>query len=124
MSNEDMDNLRDLAKNRVDPLQDLKDLQYLQELQEEPTSLTETDPLTGLPNRRSFDEALEREWSRTLREDGQISLLLLALGPFKQSNDRSGLATGDDALRAVSAVVLSAVRASDTVARYAAEELA
>src|ERR1700712_508948 len=88
------------------------------------SALARTDPLTGLANRRAFDEVLAREWSRALRESGPISLLLLDVDLFKDLNDRYGHQAGDDCLRAVSGAVLSAVRASDIVARYGGEELA
>jgi diguanylate cyclase (GGDEF)-like protein len=77
-----------------------------------------------LPNRRAFDEALDREWKRTLREGSQISLLLLDLDHFKELNDRYGHQVGDDCLRAVAAAVLGAVRSTDAAARYGGEEIA
>jgi diguanylate cyclase (GGDEF)-like protein/PAS domain S-box-containing protein len=83
-----------------------------------------TDGLTGLANRRSFDESLEREWKRTLREGSQISLLLLDIDHFKGFNDRYGHQAGDDCLRAVAAAVTASVRATDVVARYGGEEIA
>lgn len=94
-------------------------------LQEERLAgLALTDGLTGLWNRRAFDEALEREWKRTTREGSQISLLLLDLDHFKEFNDQYGHQVGDDCLRAVATALFGAVRATDTVARYGGEEIA
>jgi diguanylate cyclase (GGDEF)-like protein len=75
-------------------------------------------------NRRAFDQALDREWKRTLRESSEISLLLLDIDHFKLFNDRYGHMVGDDCLRAVATAVSGAVRASDIVARYGGEEIA
>jgi diguanylate cyclase (GGDEF)-like protein/PAS domain S-box-containing protein len=86
--------------------------------------LAMTDGLTGIANRRAFDEALEREWKRTLRHGTQISLLLLDIDHFKEFNDEYGHQVGDDCLRAVAQAAVGAVRASDIVARYGGEELA
>jgi len=83
-----------------------------------------TDGLTGLANRRAFDEAFDREWSRTLREGSQIPLLLLDLDHFKLFNDRYGHQAGDDCLRTVAIAVRGAIRATDMVARYGGEEIA
>lgn len=82
------------------------------------------DGLTGLANRRAFDEALEREWKRTLREGSQMSLLMLDLDRFKPFNDHYGHQFGDDCLRAVATAVANTTRrAIDIVARYGGEEV-
>lgn len=93
-------------------------------LEEKLSALAMTDGLTGLANRRAFDEALEREWNRTLREGTQISLLLLDIDHFKRFNDLYGHQVGDDCLRAVAQAAAGAVRSSDIVARYGGEEIA
>jgi diguanylate cyclase (GGDEF)-like protein/PAS domain S-box-containing protein len=92
-------------------------------LEEKLAALAMTDGLTGIANRRAFDEALEREWKRTLRHGTQISLLLLDIDQFKLFNDQYGHQVGDDCLRAVAQAALLAVRATDVVARYGGEEL-
>jgi len=93
--------------------------------EEELETLAFRDSLTGLANRRSFDQVLEREWRRTLREGGQMSLILLDIDHFKQFNDQYGHIFGDDCLRAVAYAVRGAVgRATDVVARYGGEEIA
>jgi diguanylate cyclase (GGDEF)-like protein len=83
-----------------------------------------TDGLTGLPNRRSFDQTLEREWLRTLRENSAMSLLLIDLDHFKEFNDSYGHQVGDECLRAVGAVIRTAIRSTDTPCRYGGEEIA
>lgn len=93
-------------------------------LEEKLAMLAMTDGLTGIANRRAFDEALEREWKRTLRHGAQVSLLLLDIDHFKLFNDEYGHQVGDDCLRAVAQAAAGAVRASDMVARYGGEELA
>jgi len=83
-----------------------------------------TDGLTGLYNRRHFQESLDRELARCERENRGVSLLLLDLDHFKQYNDRWGHTEGDAALRRVASVVMKGIRSSDTAFRYGGEELA
>ena len=102
----------------------MRDVTARKVLEEKLAALALTDGLTGLANRRAFDEALEREWRRTLREGSQMSLLLLDIDHFKRFNDLYGHQAGDDCLRAVAQAALGAVRQTDTVARYGGEEIA
>jgi diguanylate cyclase (GGDEF)-like protein/PAS domain S-box-containing protein len=103
----------------------LRDITERKLLEEMLAELALTDGLTGLANRRAFDEALSTEWKRTLREGSQISLLLLDIDHFKQFNDSYGHQFGDDCLRTVSIAVGDAVRREiDIVARYGGEEIA
>lgn len=102
----------------------LRDISERKMLEEQLSTLALTDALTGLANRRAFDQTLDREWKRTLREGSQISLLLLDLDHFKEFNDHYGHQVGDDCLRAVAAAVNGAVRATDIPARYGGEEIA
>lgn len=81
-----------------------------------------TDPLTGLGNRRAFDEALEREVSRQRRTRAPLSLLAVDVDHFKQINDTWGHAAGDDTLIALGDLLPRLVRASDTVGRVGGEE--
>jgi diguanylate cyclase (GGDEF)-like protein len=83
-----------------------------------------TDGLTGLANRTSFDQALERELGRAQRTGGTVSLVMLDLDHFKGLNDLHGHLEGDAALKQVSAVLAQMCRFSDIVARYGGEEFA
>jgi diguanylate cyclase (GGDEF)-like protein/PAS domain S-box-containing protein len=103
----------------------MRDITDRKALEEQLSILSRTDGLTGLGNRRAFDEALELDWKRTLREGSQMSLLLLDIDRFKQFNDAYGHQFGDDCLRAEAAAIRDCIRrAADTVARYGGEEIA
>jgi diguanylate cyclase (GGDEF)-like protein len=83
------------------------------------------DGLTGVHNRRRFDEHLQRVWSQSVRERKPIALLLADLDHFKAYNDRYGHQAGDEALRAVAGVLSRfARRPLDLAARYGGEEFA
>lgn len=84
-----------------------------------------TDALTGLGNRRRFDEALAREWSRAARDRRPLSLILIDADCFKGFNDTYGHQRGDEALRLIAGSVRAAAnRASDMACRVGGEELA
>ena len=83
-----------------------------------------TDGLTGLYNRRHFQDSLDKELARCEREDRGVSLLLLDLDHFKQYNDRWGHTEGDAALRRAASVVMKGIRSTDMAFRYGGEELA
>jgi diguanylate cyclase (GGDEF)-like protein len=87
-------------------------------------ALAKTDGLTGLYNRRHFQEILESEIERAQRESWPLSLLFIDLDHFKQYNDRWGHLEGDAELRRVAAQVLKSIRSTDTAYRYGGEELA
>ncbi len=87
--------------------------------------LSTTDGLTELANRRRFDEFLEREWRRSMREESDLSLILMDIDFFKDYNDHYGHLAGDDCLRHVAGVLGRLVqRPGDLVARYGGEEFA
>jgi diguanylate cyclase (GGDEF)-like protein len=88
-------------------------------------AISATDGLTGIANRRRFDETLASEWSRARRSKQPLMLALLDVDLFKQYNDYYGHQAGDDALRAVATELAKhARRSGDFVARYGGEEFA
>lgn len=87
--------------------------------------LAQTDGLTGLANRRFLDKSIEREWSRTQRNQRPFSLLLLDVDYFKRYNDCYGHVQGDQCLKAVADTLIACVhRPTDLIARYGGEEFA
>jgi diguanylate cyclase (GGDEF)-like protein len=87
--------------------------------------LSVLDGLTGIANRRSFDQYLEREWKGAMRRHKPLVLLLADIDFFKAYNDTYGHQLGDDCLKKVAAVLRDRVkRATDMVARYGGEEFA
>lgn len=87
--------------------------------------LARTDPLTGLLNRRGFDENLAREWRRCRRAGRPISLIMLDADAFKPYNDHFGHQAGDQVLRSVAEAIQSSIRRpGDIAARYGGEEFA
>ena len=86
-------------------------------------SLVFIDGLTGVANRRRFDEALLSEWRQCRRAGTPLALLMIDIDHFKRYNDHYGHPTGDACLQQVAAVLKAAMqRASDLVARYGGEE--
>ncbi len=86
-------------------------------------SLTLTDPLTGILNRRAFDQTIVKQWRRCGASQKPLSMILADLDHFKAFNDVYGHPAGDDCLRAVAKVFgQAAQRPQDLVARYGGEE--
>jgi diguanylate cyclase (GGDEF)-like protein len=83
-----------------------------------------TDSLTGLANRRSFDDELALEWRRAERVGDPLALVLIDLDNFKSVNDERGHQAGDTVLRRVAAILDSGARNADLAARYGGEEFA
>jgi diguanylate cyclase (GGDEF)-like protein len=87
--------------------------------------LSSTDWLTGIANRRQFDETFSREWRRSVRTGKPIALVLCDIDFFKQYNDGYGHQAGDECLRAVAHCLEEAVRRpGDRVTRFGGEEFA
>jgi diguanylate cyclase (GGDEF)-like protein len=85
--------------------------------------LLSTDSMTGIANRRRFDEELAREWRRCSREGVPLSLLMIDIDHFKDYNDHYGHPQGDACLRQVAQLLANEVgRSGDLVARYGGEE--
>jgi diguanylate cyclase (GGDEF)-like protein len=83
-----------------------------------------TDALTGVHNRRYFEQRLREEVDRSLRKGSPLSCLLIDLDHFKQVNDRHGHLIGDAVLREVAEQIKDQLRLSDAMARYGGEEFA
>jgi diguanylate cyclase (GGDEF)-like protein len=86
--------------------------------------LSREDSLTGLANRRAWDETLAREFERARRQDMPVAVLLCDLDRLKEINDRFGHATGDQVLKAAADVLVQRVRVGDLVARLGGDEFA
>lgn len=88
-------------------------------------ALSRIDGLTGVDNRRVFDEVMALEWRRAMRRGAVFSLLLIDIDYFKKYNDTHGHLAGDACLREVASCIQKSVRrAGDLVARYGGEEFA
>ncbi|HUR13560.1 MAG TPA: GGDEF domain-containing protein [Mycobacteriales bacterium] len=96
---------------------------YVDELTALLTSRGTRDPLTGLPNRAAFDEAMAHELAGAARGPGP-ALLLIDLDKFKQVNDSDGHLAGDAVLAAVAGLLLAHVRPSDVTCRLGGDEFA
>jgi len=93
-------------------------------LQEQLSMLELTDSRTGLSTHRAFDQQLEREWNRTLREGWQLSLLLMDFNHFRQFHDWRLHEEGDRCLAKAAAAVIGMLRVTDFAAHYGAEDIA
>jgi diguanylate cyclase (GGDEF)-like protein/PAS domain S-box-containing protein len=102
----------------------IRDITERKTLEERLSVLELTDSQTGLFTPRAFEDALEREWNRTLREGSFISLLLLDFDHFRQFHDFREHLEGDRCLVKAAATVLGVLRVTDFAARYGAEGIA
>jgi diguanylate cyclase (GGDEF)-like protein/PAS domain S-box-containing protein len=94
----------------------------LEEANDQLRKLAVTDELTGLRNRRSFEERLVMEFSMARRRKRELSILLIDVDNFKMTNDRWGHAAGDEVLRRLGMILRTTVRLPDLPARYGGEE--
>jgi diguanylate cyclase (GGDEF)-like protein len=86
-------------------------------------ALAATDSLTGIANRRRFDQVLNTEWRRGLRDRSSLSLLMIDVDLFKSYNDEYGHPQGDTCLKQIAEVIQNAIaRPGDMVARFGGEE--
>jgi len=106
-------------------LESVRDLTHMKTAEARLRDLAGLDGLTGLPNRRTFDETLASEWRRSVRSGDPISLLLIDIDHFKAFNDSLGHGSGDQCLTTVAGVLAASIRrAGDIPARYGGEEFA
>jgi len=96
----------------------------LQTVNESLRKLSAVDALTGVANRRGFDERLEETWAAAGESMKPVTLILGDVDYFKRYNDRYGHPAGDDCLQRVAQAMTKAVRGNDFVARYGGEEFA
>lgn len=95
----------------------------LQSVNQELTLLSATDPLTQVANRRYFEDRLENEWRRIVREKGEVAIIMIDIDHFKLYNDHFGHQQGDTCLTQVALSIRDSLRRpADIVARYGGEE--
>ncbi|MGE7957276.1 sensor domain-containing diguanylate cyclase [Pseudomonas sp. NPDC089530] len=100
----------------------LTDISDLKRVEEELRALSITDSLTGIHNRRYFQERLQTEMARVERGSGQLSVIMLDIDHFKRINDQHGHASGDRVLRAVCERIGQRLRRTDVFCRLGGEE--
>lgn len=103
---------------------DLAPLDYVQGVIDALCELSSHDVLTGLANRRSFAEVMDRELDRVARSGDVALLLMVDIDHFKRVNDTHGHVAGDEVLRQVALRLMDCIRPMDTVARFGGEEFA
>ncbi|MGH2407033.1 MAG: GGDEF domain-containing protein [Candidatus Limnocylindrales bacterium] len=86
--------------------------------------MANTDPLTGLANRRAFERVLDLELARAGRQGGAVSLIIVDVDDLDGISERHGADVGDDVLRQIAATLSGSVRMIDTVARFGGDEFA
>jgi diguanylate cyclase (GGDEF)-like protein/PAS domain S-box-containing protein len=117
--------IHDDAGDLIAVVETLRDLTDQKRAEMALKDLATKDGLTGLSNRRSFDQMLMAEWSRAQRTRQPLSLLFVDVDHFKLFNDLHGHQTGDECLRAIASVVgKHATRPLDLATRYGGEEFA
>ncbi len=116
--------VRDQAGGPLHYIAQLQDISERKQLEERLRHLADHDPLTGLRNRRLFDDDLAHQVARSRRYGEPAGLILLDLDSFKRINDAHGHGAGDETLRAVARAIRARLRATDLVARLGGDEFA
>lgn len=111
------------AGEMIAVVETLRDLTVRRLAQDKLENLAQKDGLTGLANRRAFDDRLKGDWSLAQRTQTPVGLLFIDVDHFKQFNDIYGHQVGDDCLKAVAkSIAEQSLRPSDLPARYGGEE--
>jgi diguanylate cyclase (GGDEF)-like protein len=111
--------------NMIAVVETLRDMTEQKRAEMALKTLAAKDALTGLANRRSFDQAIEMEWSRAERSGRPLALLFADVDHFKMFNDNHGHQRGDECLRDIAGVIgRTAIRPTDLATRYGGEEFA
>lgn len=101
----------------------VKELRKLREVNCQLECLSTLDGMTGIPNRRHFDQSIKKYWKNAIREQQPLALLMIDIDNFKSYNDTYGHLQGDDCLILVAKTLVSCLnRPNDFVARYGGEE--
>ncbi|MDY7002919.1 MAG: diguanylate cyclase [Cyanobacteriota bacterium] len=119
----DTDLLRRLATQIAIAIQQAQLYHRLEKLNQELKEIAYVDGLTGICNRRHFEEKLDQEWKRVTRDNASMSIIMVDIDYFKPYNDTYGHQQGDKCLQQVAQTISAAVkRPGDFVARYGGEE--